>query len=42
MRNTDGSFNKYLGSYLLSENVRVDTNRVEIPELKEKDNDDQC
>ena len=41
MRNTDGSFNKYLGSYLLSENVRVDTNRVEIPELKEKDNDDQ-
>ena len=30
---------KYLGSYYLSENVRVDTNRLEIDELKEGDTD---
>ncbi|MBR6957822.1 MAG: CotH kinase family protein [Erysipelotrichaceae bacterium] len=30
---------KYLGSYYLSENVRVDKNRLEIDELKEKDTD---
>ena len=30
---------KYLGSYYLSENVRVDTNRLEIAELKEEDTD---
>lgn len=36
MRNTDGTFNKYLGSYYLSENVRVDKSRVEIDELDEK------
>jgi uncharacterized repeat protein (TIGR02543 family) len=30
---------KYLGSYYLSENVRVDTNRLEIDELKDSDVD---
>ena len=35
MQNTDGTFCKYLGSYYLSENVRVDTNRIEIDELDE-------
>ena len=35
MKNTDGTFYKYLGSYYLSENVRVDKNRVEIDELDE-------
>ena len=30
---------KYLGSYYLSENVRVDDNRIEIDELTEKDID---
>ena len=30
---------KYLGSYFLSENVRVDTNRLEIAELEETDTD---
>ncbi|MBQ3384534.1 MAG: CotH kinase family protein [Erysipelotrichaceae bacterium] len=30
---------KYLGSYYLSENVRVDKNRLEIDELKESDSD---
>ncbi len=32
---------KYLGSYYLSENVRVDKNRLEIDELKEDDYDDE-
>ena len=32
---------EYLGSYYLSENVRVDKNRLEIDELKEGDTDDQ-
>ena len=36
MKNKEGTFYKYLGSYYLSENVRVDTNRVEIDELKKK------
>lgn len=36
MKNTDGTFNKYLGSYYLSENVRVDKSRIEIDELKKK------
>ena len=35
MKNTDGTFYKYLGSYYLSENVRVDKNRVDIDELDE-------
>ena len=35
MKNTDGTFYKYLGSYYLSENVRVDKSRVEIDELDE-------
>lgn len=30
---------KYLGSYYLSEQVRVDTNRLEIAELEEGDTD---
>lgn len=37
MKNTDGSYDKYLGSYYLSENVRVDKNRIEINELKKGD-----
>ena len=39
MRNTDGTFEKYLGSYYLSEQVRVDDNRIEIEELEEGDVD---
>ncbi len=39
MKNTNGTYNKYLGSYYLSENVRVDENRVDIHELKEGDMD---
>ena len=31
---------KYLGSYYFSENVRVDTNRLEIDELKESDTEE--
>ena len=37
MKNTDGTYDKYLGSYYLSENVRIDKNRVDIHELKEAD-----
>ena len=39
MKNTDGTFEKYLGSYYLSENVRVDKNRIEIDELGKDDTD---
>ena len=35
MQNADGTYYKYLGSYYLSENVRIDTNRIEIDELDE-------
>ncbi len=35
MRNTDGTYEKYLGSYYLSEQVRVGENRIEIEELEE-------
>ena len=37
MKNTEGTYSKYLGSYYLSENVRVDENRVDIHELQEED-----
>ncbi len=39
----DGDFygGKYIGSYYLSENVRVDSNRLNIEELKESDTDPQ-
>ena len=40
MRNTDGTYDKYLGSYYLSENVRIDKYRVDIDELKKADEDD--
>ena len=39
MRNTDGTFSKYLGSYYFSENVRVDQNRIEIDKIGKKDTD---
>ena len=37
MKNTDGTYNKYLGSYYLSEQVRVGENRIEIEELTASD-----
>ncbi|MBO5609252.1 MAG: CotH kinase family protein [Eubacterium sp.] len=37
MKNTTGTYEKYLGSYYLSEQVRVGNNRVEIEELTEGD-----
>ena len=40
MRSSDGTYDKYLGSYYLSEQVRVGENRIEIEELKKKDVDD--
>ena len=39
MRNTEGTYEKYLGSYYLSEQVRVGENRIEIDELEEGDTD---
>ena len=39
MRNTTGTYEKYLGSYYLSEQVRVGNNRIDIEELTEKDTD---
>ncbi|MBQ3281147.1 MAG: CotH kinase family protein [Eubacterium sp.] len=39
MRNTDGTYDRYLGSYYLSENVRIDKNRVDIHKLKKEDTD---
>ena len=41
MRNTTGTYNEYLGSYYLSEQVRVGENRIEIEELTENDVDDE-
>ena len=37
MRNTTGTYKKYLGSYYLSEQVRVGSGRVDIKKLKETD-----
>ena len=37
MKNTDGTYQEYLGSYYLCEQVRVGTNRIEIEELDEDD-----
>ena len=41
MRSSDGTYDEYLGSYYLSEQVRVGKNRVDIDELEEDDVDDE-
>ncbi len=40
LRSSDGTYDRYLGSYYLSEQVRVGDNRIEIDELEEDDVDD--
>ena len=37
MRSSDGTYEKYLGSYYLSEQVRVGSSRIDIDELEEGD-----